>query len=165
MRRHENTIARIDVTVSYDGETAGKSFDPDTSLREVERWAADALEAPTKVPHRLALRHTDTVLEPSENETLADIDRNADGDVHLDLHVETLSFVIIVNGQPRTVTEREISFCRVVELAGHQCKGNTMHTVTYRRGPKANREGSMVPGDSVKVKDNMIFNVTSTDKS
>ena len=165
MRRHVDTHARIDVTVSYDDETAGKSFAPNTSLREVERWAADALEAPTRAPHRLALRHTDTVLEPSEDETLADIDRNTDGDVHLDLHVETLSFDIVVNGQPRTVTEREISFSRVVELAGHQRKVNTVHTVTYRRGPKANREGSMVHGDSVRVKDNMVFNVTSTDKS
>lgn len=165
MRRPEDSPARIDVTVSYDGETAGKSFDPDTSLRDVERWAADALEAPTKASHRLALRHTDTVLEPSEDEMLADIDRNADGDVRLDLDVETLSFDIVINGQPRTVTKRKISFSEVVELAGNENSPRTVHTVTYRRGPKANREGSMVRGDNVKIKDQMVFNVTSTDKS
>ena len=165
MRRHVDTTARIDVTVNYDGESAGKSFDPDTSLRDVERWAADALEAPTKVPHRLALRLTDTVLEPSEDDTLADLDRNDDGDVRLDLHVEELRFDIIVNGQPRTVTKRRITFAEVVKLAGSQGGANIVHTVTYRRGPRANPEGTMVRGDSVKIKDQMVFNVTSTDKS
>ena len=165
MRRHVDTTARIDVTVNYDGERVGRSFDPDTSLREVERWAADALEAPTKAPHRLALRHTDTVLEPNEDKSLADLDRNDDGDVRFDLHVEALRFDIIVNGQPRTVTKRRITFSEVVELAGHQSGVNIVHTVTYRRGPRANPEGTMVRGDSVKVKDRMVFNVTSTDKS
>ena len=165
MKGNVDTTTRIDVTVSYDGETAGKAFSPDTSLRQVERWAADALEAPTKAPHRLALRHTDTVLEPSEDEVLAAIDRNADGNVYLDLHVEAISFDIVVNGQSRTVTERKISFSKVVELAGYQQKPNTVHTVTYRRGPKANKEGSMVQGDNIKIKDKTIFNVTSTDKS
>ena len=165
MKTDPNAPTRIDVTVYYDGESAGRSFASDTSLRDVERWAAEALEAPTKVPHRLALRHADTVLEPDEDVTLATVDRNDDGDVRLDLHVEELRFEIIVNGQPRTVTKRQITFAEVVRLAGNQGGSNTVHTVSYRRGPKVNPEGTMVRGDNVKIKDQMVFNVTSTDKS
>ena len=160
------TLTRIDVTVSYDGETAGKSFDPSTTLRDVERWAADALEAPTKAPHRLALRHTDTVLEPSEDKTLADVDANDDGEVRFDLHVETLRFDILVNGQPHTVTERKISFEQVAALTGGPAPSDTIvYTVSYLRGPKANPKGSLVKGDVVRVKDNMRFHATHTDKS
>lgn len=75
---------------------------------------------------------------------------------------------IIVNGQPKMVTSKELSFEEVVALAydGNPPSGpNWEFTVTYRRGPEGRPEGSLVPGQSVRVKKGMIFNVTATDKS
>jgi Multiubiquitin len=40
-----------------------------------------------------------------------------------------------------------------------------MFTVTYRRGEGNKPEGTLVEGETVKVKEGMIFNVTATDKS
>jgi hypothetical protein len=42
---------------------------------------------------------------------------------------------------------------------------NTIYTITYRRGHGQKPEGTLVDGQSVKLKDGMIFNVTPTDKS
>jgi hypothetical protein len=71
---------------------------------------------------------------------------------------------IIVNGREKKVAKDEISFTEVVELSGLPSTPNTIFTVTYRRG-EGNKEGTLVEGESVKVKDGMIFNVTATDKS
>ena len=40
-----------------------------------------------------------------------------------------------------------------------------MFTVTYTRGEGHKPQGTLVEGETVKVKDGMIFNVTATDKS
>ncbi len=41
----------------------------------------------------------------------------------------------------------------------------TVYTVTYKRGLGNKPEGTLVEGDTVKVKEGMIFNVARTDKS
>jgi hypothetical protein len=82
-----------------------------------------------------------------------------------DHHRET---IIIVNAQQKTVTTREVTFEQVVDLAydGNPPQGdNWVFTVTYRRGAHGSPQGSLVAGGSVKVKHNMVFNVTATDKS
>lgn len=76
------------------------------------------------------------------------------------------TFNIIINGRPREFPGKEISFQQVVELANLGGGGeNIVFTVTYKRGEGHKPEGTMVEGDTVKVKDGMIFNVTRTDKS
>ena len=42
---------------------------------------------------------------------------------------------------------------------------NIVYTVTYKRGPEQNREGSLVAGEAVFVNNGMIFNAKRTDKS
>ena len=76
-------------------------------------------------------------------------------------------FTIIVNGREREVSGKEISFEQVVELAfgAPPAGGTTIYTMTYKRGAGNKPEGTMVSGDTTKVKSGMIFNVTSTDKS
>jgi len=76
-------------------------------------------------------------------------------------------FTIIVNGREKIVTQHELSYVDVVRLAfeNPQFNENIVYTVTYKRGPDDRREGTMVEGDTVKVKPGMIFNVTRTDKS
>jgi hypothetical protein len=73
-------------------------------------------------------------------------------------------FTIIVNGRKKVVTAKEMSFAEIVALANLPTGPNIVFTVTYRRGD-GDKEGTMVEGDTVKIKDGMIFNVTATDKS
>lgn len=81
-----------------------------------------------------------------------------------DKHFEV---VIIVNGREKKWTEKTINFEQLVVLAFGSYDPNPLkiYTVTYDRGPHQNPEGSMVKGESVFVKNKMIFNVTATDKS
>jgi hypothetical protein len=74
---------------------------------------------------------------------------------------------IIVNGEKKTVKTTKLSFDQVVDLAFNpRPEGpNIVFTITYRRGPKENPEGTLVQGGIVKIKEGMIFNVTATDKS
>jgi len=76
-------------------------------------------------------------------------------------------FTIIVNGREKVVTCREIAFIQIVELAFNTASINdtTIYTVTYKKGEDKKHEGTMVYGDTVKVKDGMIFNVTATNRS
>ncbi len=76
---------------------------------------------------------------------------------------------VIVNGTPKEVSAKELTFEQVVELAfpnNPWGNPNTIYTVAYRRGEGNKPQGSMVQGgEPVKVKDGMIFDVTPTDKS
>lgn len=74
---------------------------------------------------------------------------------------------IIVNGRPKKVEKGELSFEEIVALAfdNPPTGPNICFTITYKRGAGNKPEGSLVEGESVKVKDGMIFNVSATDKS
>ena len=74
---------------------------------------------------------------------------------------------IIVNGREKAWGEREISFDQVVTLAFDNPPGgdNWLITVTYKRGHGDKPEGSLEPGESVRVKEGMIFNVSATNRS
>jgi hypothetical protein len=74
---------------------------------------------------------------------------------------------IIVNGREKEFEGREISFEQVIVLAFGTVSPdpNISYTVTYKRGEGNKPEGSLVAGESVKVKEGMIFNATATDKS
>ena len=76
-------------------------------------------------------------------------------------------FTIVVNAREKTFTGREISFNQVVELAFGSVSQNPniVYSVTYKRGEGNKPEGSMEKGDTVKIKDGMIFNVTPTTQS
>jgi hypothetical protein len=76
-------------------------------------------------------------------------------------------FVIIVNGQKKTVTTKTVTFDEIVKLAfpTPPSGANILYTVSYEDGPNVNPQGSLKEGGTVKVKDGMIFNVTATDKS
>jgi len=74
---------------------------------------------------------------------------------------------IIVNAREKQVEKDDITFEEVVDLAFNPkpVGENVLFTVTYRRGQGNKPEGSLLAGQSVRVKDGMIFNVTATDKS
>ncbi|WP_323799135.1 multiubiquitin domain-containing protein [Parasphingorhabdus sp.] len=74
---------------------------------------------------------------------------------------------IKLNGRWREVPPGQISYETLVDLADLtvQAGPNIYYTVTYRKGPRRNPEGSMQPGESVQIKNGMVFNVRATDKS
>ena len=73
---------------------------------------------------------------------------------------------IFVNGRQKTVTQKELTFDEVVTLAfGPPNYDTSVYTVTYRKGEDKKPKGSLVRGESVKVKDGMFFDVIRTDKS
>ena len=65
------------------------------------------------------------------------------------------------------VTTRTVTFDEIVKLAfpNPPSGANILYTVSYEDGPRKNPQGSLKEGQSVKVKNGMIFNVTATDKS
>lgn len=76
-------------------------------------------------------------------------------------------FTIIVNGQPKQVAKRRLSYHELVVLAyGSDDTGPQIeYSITYDRGPRANPDGTVVVGRSVKIRNGMLFNVQRTDKS
>jgi len=76
------------------------------------------------------------------------------------------SVTIVVNGRSKVVLKEELTFEEVVALAEGLPSGpNVIYTVVYRKGEDKKPQGTLVAGESVKVKNGMIFNVTATDKS
>ena len=75
---------------------------------------------------------------------------------------------IIVDGTQHPWSEKEISYEQVVKLAydnNPPTGENVLITVGYHRGHGDKPEGDLEPGQSVKVKDGMVFDVTATDRS
>ncbi len=74
---------------------------------------------------------------------------------------------IIVNGQEKVWTEHEISYEQLVDLAYPvPPTGNDIgFEITYFDSEHEHKPGTLVAGQSVKVKKDMVFNVTPTTKS
>lgn len=74
---------------------------------------------------------------------------------------------IIVNTREKTWNEKKISYEEIVVLAfgSYSDDPNIVYTVNFTKGDESKHEGSLVKGESVRVKDGMIFNVTQTNKS
>jgi Multiubiquitin len=79
---------------------------------------------------------------------------------------EVKQITIIVNGRQKTVAEKEMTFDEIVTIAyGAPDHENNIYTVTYFRNEKEKHEGSLVRGQSIHVKDGMIFTVVRTTRS
>jgi hypothetical protein len=81
-------------------------------------------------------------------------------------HRETV--IIIVNGRQKTVPKHEeITFDQVVALAfpNPPSGDGVQFTVQYTRGPAHKPSGTLVEGQSVKVRAGMEFDVTPTNRS
>jgi hypothetical protein len=75
-------------------------------------------------------------------------------------------FTVVVNGRKVETEHETLDFDQVVELSSLPTGPDIQFTISYRRGPHINPEGSMVEGGApVKVKSGMIFNVDSTNRS
>ena len=76
-------------------------------------------------------------------------------------------FDIIVNAEQHHVDKKRVSFEQIVKLGFPTPPPFkiVLFTVTYYNGPKANPEGILTAGQTVKVKNEMVFNVKATDRS
>ncbi len=79
-------------------------------------------------------------------------------------HGHDKEITIIVNARSKTVTDKELSFEQLVALAFDPVPPNSFFTVTYRRG-ESNKEGTLLPGQTVQIHQGMVFNVTETGQS
>ena len=115
---------------------------------------------------------------PSGNELFREVEDNQEdvpvprnqGEIHLKMDEHFYServFEIIVNGRQKLVMEKKLSFAEIVALAFDNPPSgpNILFTTTYRKGPHQNHEGTLLEGETIKIKNGMIFNVTATDKS
>ena len=76
-------------------------------------------------------------------------------------------FTIIVNGRKKEVIGRELSFEQIVNLAYNDnppTGPNVIITVTYSKG-EDDKQGTLLPGQTVKIKNGMVFNAKATDRS
>jgi len=82
-------------------------------------------------------------------------------------HEANKVYKIMVNGRPKEVRSKVLTFVDVVKLAFEDAVFNdvTVYTITYKRGEGNKPEGTLVESESVKVKEGMVFNVKRTDKS
>lgn len=76
------------------------------------------------------------------------------------------SVTIIVNAREKEWDKKEISYKEVIELAfGEYIENeNIEYTVAYSKA-HGDKNGTLTKGESVKVKEKMVFNVNKTDKS
>ena len=76
-------------------------------------------------------------------------------------------FNIIVNGTPHTVPNDDVSFDQVVDIAyPNGGRGPLItDTVDFYKGAGRPPESKLTQGQSAKVKDGTVFNVTRTDRS
>jgi hypothetical protein len=83
-------------------------------------------------------------------------------------HEGAKAVTIIVNGRAKMVPkDEEITFDQVVALAfpNPPTGDGVQFTVQYTRGPGNKPTGTLVEGQSIKVKDGMEFDVTPTNRS
>ena len=72
---------------------------------------------------------------------------------------------ITVNGRPRTVSEHRLTYAEVVELAfpGTPPDPNVIFTVSY--ADPHGHDGTLAPGQTVRLQDGMSFVVRKTARS
>ncbi|MBO5495648.1 MAG: multiubiquitin domain-containing protein [Eubacterium sp.] len=93
----------------------------------------------------------------------------SDANAHAEKGNKDKTIIIIVNGQEVSVPAKpkEISYEQVVRIAYPQYEENDqiIYTVSYSKGPSENQKGTLVKGQTVKLKKGMIFNVGCSSRS
>jgi hypothetical protein len=76
-------------------------------------------------------------------------------------------FHINVNSRPKVVNQEVLTFEEIATLAFPTTDGiqNPIYTVTFKNADQNPSAGTLVAGESVKIKNGTIFNVTRTGQS
>ena len=80
---------------------------------------------------------------------------------------EKATFHIVVNTRAKDVQQQVLSFDDITRLAFPNPDGisNPIFTVSFKNADQQPSEGTLVAGESVKIKNGTIFNVTRTAQS
>lgn len=73
--------------------------------------------------------------------------------------------MIVINGRQREVTGQNISYTQVVQLAFPDDQENETIEYTVAFANPHGKDGTLVNGQDVHVKEGMIFNVSKTNRS
>jgi len=72
---------------------------------------------------------------------------------------------IIINGREYSINTKDISYDEILSLGNIGTSSqNSIILVVFERAEN-DKEGTLAPGDKIKVKDGMVFNVSTTNKS
>jgi hypothetical protein len=82
-------------------------------------------------------------------------------------HDQVKEVTVIFNGRPKTIAKEQLSFEDVIKLSFETPPSGdgVQFTVQYTRGHGNKPTGTLLEGESVKVKDGMEFDVTPTNRS
>lgn len=96
-----------------------------------------------------------------------DIRLAADGVEKLKTRHAKTTVTIIVEGTPHGWDKKKISYAEVVtlEVPDYAHHPDITYSVNFTNGPHNRPEGDLAKGESVKVKDGMIFSVSETGQS
>lgn len=166
----------LDETVDLNGDEPPcfVSFESDRvfSLTINERgfeWGADEISASEIRIYGNIPEDHELILDSKSDRPIEDIDvvRLKSKGVERIVSKPTEQICIIVNTVEEYVEPGRISFEELAKLAfpNTEVTPNTEYTVSYRKGPGNKPEGSLIAGESVKLKKGMIFDVSETDKS
>jgi Multiubiquitin len=132
---------------------------------EIRRPEGEGEEIETAIEHIRAAEHDLARAHADESRAEHELEAAVD---ELDCAERDKDFWLIVNGRRKEVHKRRLTFAQVVALAFPDAppSENIIYTVTYRNGGNERHpDGTLVAGESVKIKDGTIFDVTATDKS
>jgi hypothetical protein len=77
--------------------------------------------------------------------------------------IAALPITIIVNGAPRKWQKPQISYEELVNLiANQEAQKTNPFTIQYSHGPAETPQGTLTPGQNIKIKSGMVFDVTRT---
>lgn len=75
------------------------------------------------------------------------------------------SYTLMVNGREWTMAEKKQTYRDIAKLAYPDANFEQfLYTIIYFKGESGN-EGDLVEGETINVKDGMVFNVRRSDKS
>lgn len=96
-----------------------------------------------------------------------DVRLGREGVEYLKTRPSKATVTIIVEGTPHTWTKNKIGYDEVVtlEVPDYAQHPEITYSVKYSNGPNNRPEGTLVKGDTVRVKDGMIFSVSETGQS
>lgn len=80
---------------------------------------------------------------------------------------KTKKVMIIVTGREKNVEKDKISYEELIilQFGSYESNPDVEYSVTYSNGNQHKPKGVLEKGESIMVKDGMIFNVTKTNKS
>ena len=135
-------------------------------------WGSDAIPAAELRAYAEIPAHFELVLGHETGAVIPDDSEIALSELHAALRLFTRPrqpevVTIIVNGRPRQVKGPKVSFDQIVALAFPTPPPGTdvQFTVQYMRGPGHKPSGTLIEGQSVKIRSGMEFDVTPTNRS